>query len=842
MKKAIGIPLLALLLAMALSVTAQAEETNRLNIAPGDCWTVTNTGETDIPLPGLKGLDYVITDADGIVKFRDVRGEIPSPTPTLSSGGQAILQDWGNGSSSGLELNGTVTAVKEDAPLLLHEELLFGEACQFTNTTDHTANVLVRGDSNGSVPSAWVIFDRDGTVAQTELPRGSSGNNAKVLSVPAGGRAVITPNSNSLYGSNTGIRSTSILTYCMARSKNFTLQRNVPSAWTFGGVGYNQPVSFRNVTEQTQTVQMDDCLYALYNAENDLVAVSSKVSKIDVPAGCAVALGSASLNGGRYAFLTDTFQPADLPGPVAQFSSASLAVTFRNVSGKAAPLYGVTQGMKERRPETYDITGVVSDTEDRKGVILPAGASVTVTGAEADIITLQDQFSVKVTRILETEKAAVALTEGAFCNLTNPGSEPVTVMLRGKGISVYGDGKDILSAYYQGYNRYSTRSDLTISAGGSVTFQAVMGPCCLTYDVGALTNRSGTAPIYASRVLHAGEGLRSSAALTAYGHPFHSVVLSQGDAQQYSYQALGTTIFSGRPWTMEDLDAPLIQSLTLNRGESCLVTRPSDETPYKSFPLQGVLLEASDQNGRWYNSYDIQPRAGKTYSLSSSEPTCSLTAVTDDCTVWYYPTLANVRAGAESAYVTETIPQGESRVYRAKDDYPNPLVFAYGFNAERCFFNQHQNAWDAAQRVQSNAAWGSTSWPTVKVAATDSDVTVVFLRGQVETGPVLALDRTLLSGGSPVSPADVGKTPVDTVSLTLLSERTEPFILILAAYDGAGRQIAAVRHPVAAGEAGPDHAASLSIPFPCGTETAKIRLMVVDQQLRPLEEAITLAG
>ena len=828
---------LVLLLALTLAGTASAEEANYLNIAPGDCWTVENTGEEDISL-SLKGLDYVITDVDGYVKARDVSAVYPNTTPTLPPGGQAILQDWSGGYSGALELTGPVTAVKNDVPLLLHEELCYGETCQFTNITDHSANILVRGDTTGSVPSAWVIFDRDGAVTETDLPRSSSGSNEKVLSVPAGGRAVITPDGYYLYEQNLSGKSMSPLVCCMARSANFTVQRNVPNAWTFGAVGYNQPMAFRNETDEPQTIQTLSCLCALYDRRDKLVEVSSAGGEINVPTGYAVSLSGKDLNGCRYAFLTDAFQSADLPGPVAGYGSRSLAVTFRNVSGKAAPLYGVTESMAEKAPDTYDITGLVSPTEDGKGVLLPNGASVTVTGSAIDIITLQDQFSVTPVGIPETGKQIAAMKEGEVTTLTNAGNQPVTVMLCGKAISVLGDGKDILARSYQGYNWYSTKSDLTISAGGSVTFQAVQGCSSLSFDEGALEYIPGGTPIYFSRVLRAGEGLRSSEVLTGYGNPFYSVSLPQEETRQYSYQAIDATIFSGRPGTMESLEEPLVRSLTLSKGENCVAALAPDNPESSTCPLQGPMLIAMEENGRWYNSYGSRPRAGHSILLDSSRARQKLTALADGCTVRYYPALVTVQKGVGSAYITETIPQGESRIYRAKDAYPNPLVYAYGFNAERRFFNRFKGEWMDAQRGADNAASGDTSWPTVKITATDSDVTVVYLRDQVETGPVLASESRLLGGGETLSPEDVGKSPVDAVELTLLSERTEPFTLILASYDQAGRLIATASQPVTMAAL----QTTLTIPFPCGTETAVIKAMAVDGQFRPLMPVQILTG
>ena len=98
----------------------------------------------------------------------------------------------------------------------------------------------------------------------------------------------------------------------------------------------------------------------------------------------------------------------------------------------------------------------------------------------------------------------------------------------------------------------------------------------------------------------------------------------------------------------------------------------------------------------------------------------------------------------------------------------------------------------------------------------------------------------LLSGGEEVSAP--GAAAFDTAELTLLTDRTEPLTLILAAYDEAGKQLSTAQRPVTAAELKEEGPLKLSIPFSCGTDAAKVRLMTVDAQFRPLTQAVTLAG
>ena len=829
---------LVLLLALALCGAARAEEVSYLSPAPGTCWAVTNEGDNDVSV-SLNNLDYVVTDPEGYVTARDVTAAYPSNNPVIPAGGTALLQN--SGAFSGVvTLNGTFSAQQLDSPAFLHEELFYGETCRFANKTDHVADVLVRGE-----PSACVIYDSDGAVTETILPGGSVGRNEFLLSVPAGGRAEVTPNGYVLYRENLSSKAWSALVLCMARTENFTAERTATSPWTFGAVPYNQPVSFRNVTEEDQTIQTGSCPYALYDRNENLVSVTTG-SAISVPAGYTVALGSSDLNGARYAFLTDAFAPADLPGPVTQYENRNLKVTFRNTSGKAAPVYGITESKVNAKPDLYDLTGLVSPTEDGKGILLPNGATLTVTGDHGDdLFTLEGQFTVSAVGLPEAGKETAVLTEGEACVLTNPGGEAVSVMLCGQSVSVYGDGRDILSSYYQGYNWGRTSSEIGLSAGGSLTVQAVQGCCALQFDAGAVTVRGDAEPIYTTFFLQPGQGLLTNKWLSGYGNPYVMQALEKADADAAetpcAIQALGTAIFQVRPGDAERTDTPLVQSLTLKKGETCRMTNTTSLSSVQLSVRGAALMAYCGEDGLWDHSYTTAPLANKNMHLDSSARTVSFTALEDGFTVRYCPALTEVRTGAEALYDTVTVPKGESRTFRAAA--ANPLIFAWGFNTERSFFQSSQNQWGEAQRGLYNITVNtSTSWPVIKITATDSDATVIYLRDHIETGPVLAIDRTLRRGGETVSPDQVGSAPVDTVDLTLLPERKEAFTLILAAYDRAGKLIKAVSHPVAEGEVTPDRAMTLSIPFACGTDAATIRLMTVDGQFRPLTDAVTLAG
>ena len=149
-KRTIGL-MLALILAISVCLPAMAEgetQTNWLSVAPGDCWTVTNTGETDISIDDISRMDYVITDAEGYVTARDVNDPGWHDPLILPAGGQFIVANTGLASLSMIKLEGDIEAEKNEPPALLHADLRFGEACAFKNTTDHSANVLLRTESN----------------------------------------------------------------------------------------------------------------------------------------------------------------------------------------------------------------------------------------------------------------------------------------------------------------------------------------------------------------------------------------------------------------------------------------------------------------------------------------------------------------------------------------------------------------------------------------------------------------------------------------------------------------------------------------------------------------------
>ena len=833
-KRAVLLPIL--LLVLALGVTARAEDgANCLAPAPGDCWTVTNRGEKDVTVR-FKNLDYVITDAEGYVTARDVSS--PGASPAIPAGGQAIFQD--SGSFSGVvELNGTFTAVKNEAPVLLHEELFYGEACRFSNQTDRSANVLARGQ-----PSACVVFDRDGTVTETVLPGGSSGNNEVLLSVPAGGWAEVTPNGYFLYGENLTSEAGTRLVYCMARSANFTVERNVPSPWTFGAAAYNRPVALTNCTEEMQTVSAGSGPHALYDARGGLKTVSASGGQIEVPAGWTVALGSKDLNGTKYAFLTGAFRPSDLPGPVMGYGNRNLAVTFRNVSGKAAPLYGVTLSDREKHPDTYDITGAVSATEDGKGILLPNRASVTVTGTSAEVITIQGQFTVSGTGIPEGGQENAALTEGESCTLVNSGGEAVQVTLCGKLVSLYGDGKDVLKSYYRGYAYGRETSAVSVSPGASLIVQAVQGPCSLKFDAGALEVRQNAEPIFTTLVLRSGEKLHAVQSLSGYGQPYWTQPL--GTDGDYGIQALDTVIFALRPWKAENTESPLVQTVTLNRGESCLVTKTTDRD-FIQLPARGLMLMAqSRENGLWRNEYVVAPRRTGSVMVSKSSSTVHLTALEDGCTVWYYPALAEVRTGVEALYEIRTIPAGESLETVPKNVlHPDtPQLYVYGFNVRWRDWNGRTGDWSGEVHQGSDRVTFSnntqTGWRPVRITAGDSDVTVVCLRDQFapEKNPLQVRTVRFLDGGQEVSRSEVGQTNVETVELTGTAGGSGPVTLVLAACDAEGRQLSAVIRRTTAAELDQ----TLSIPFPCGTDTAAVTLYTIDDLGRPLMRPLTLAG
>ena len=78
--------------------------------------------------------------------------------------------------------------------------------------------------------------------------------------------------------------------------------------------------------------------------------------------------------------------------------------------------------------------------------------------------------------------------------------------------------------------------------------------------------------------------------------------------------------------------------------------------------------------------------------------------------------------------------------------------------------------------------------------------------------------------------------PVDAVELTLISDLTDAFQLILAAYDSSGKLLKTAMQPVTAGELN----TPLTIAFPCDTDVAQIRVMAVDSQFRPVMSALDL--
>ncbi|MBR2743106.1 MAG: hypothetical protein IKD89_05885 [Clostridia bacterium] len=863
MNKRILALVLALLMITVAGLPAMAETdgVNYLNIAPGDCWTVTNVGDTDIPL-SLSRMDYVICDAEGNVTARDVYAVYPNESPTLPAGGKLIIHDCGYASSSRLELNGEVTAEKNEPSALLHADIWFGETYAFTNITDHSANVLLRTESNEAW--AYYIFNADGTVNKKDFFYNGGGSiRREVLSVPAGGRAAVTTDGWYRFRHSSGSFASAVAphVYCMARSEYFTMEANAEPAWVFGVLGLNETAAFKNVSGRTQEVYCEGSAAVYYAGEAHKLKAVNAGGTLEVPAGYTVAMGGASLDGSRYALLNEAFEPAELPAPVIWTTAATLKVTFTNVSGKAAPFFGVTTSMLEKNPDKYAAlgAGVISDTECEgvKGIMLPTGGKVIITGVNGSFRALSGQFEISAEPIKQAGVEAVVVYEGESVALANDSDEAREVILCGT-FSAKGDYYDILEKSYTGLG---SSSKMNIKAGDTTKFTAVSGVCSLQFAAGDFTVTEGVEPVYKYKVLRAGETFVTPDVIVGddrvhrTGHPYRVQELKvekneegYDDVTLHALESCGTTIFRFRTaggWS--EINAPLTETVSLSKRESVKFTW-KDEAVENGVTLSGITLKGAvayvetewDDYSSGYIS-NMQPRAFTLKYMESDTLQMTFTALEDGCVLRYYPCVVNAQT-VESPIAVETLPKGESRIYR-------PTVssgfdfFTYGLNAESEVYNFYRGSFGDVRRgfvtphTENSYEYGMAP---IRITATDSDLTLIYLKEHVEKCAVMPICGKLISGGEVVSRDDVGQVDIDTVEVSVYTEQAGPFTLILASYDENGRLIDAVSRPAVPSAAEGGQIITVSFPFTCSTDTAKVRLFALDGQNKPVTKALTI--
>ena len=860
-KRTLGL-MLAIILAISVCLPAMAEEetqTNWLSVAPGDCWTVTNTGETDISIDDISRMDYVITDAEGYVTARDVNDPGWHDPLILPAGGQFIVANTGLASLSMIKLEGDIEAEKNEPPALLHADLRFGEACAFKNITDHSANVLLRTESNRAW--AYVIYDGDGAVTKKDFfYHGGGSIKREVLSVPAGGRAVITTDGYYLFNrSGSPSDANDINVYCMARAENFSLEEDVSPAWRFGALGCGETAAFTNVSGREQTVYYPGN-YALYYAGGEsakLKEAHAGGGEISVPAGYSIALGGAQNSGEPYAFLSDAFEDIDLPAPVKMSSLRTLKVTFTNVSGKAAPFFGITKSKLEKQPEKYAAFGMgvvsASEYDGIGGIMVPKDGKVIVTGESGSFVALSGQYEASVEPIAKADTEVVALAEGESAVITNNSEERRALDPCGI-FCVYGDYYKMTEKSYSGYGN---GNKLYLNAGQTEVFTAVSGPGSIEFPKGDFSVSCTNESVYKYKVLRPGETLIASESVYGTGevHPTGNNYYEQGLSSQTdesgttvttrAFEANGVTIFR-YPTKGKSVESgePLTRRVSLNKGESV------------RFTWKEGLVESGAELSRII----IRGAAAYTEEKSDGSLYCSRTAymeqfierdttaitfmaLRDGVVIRYCPLALDMEA-AEPPYTFETIPKGESRIYRQANGRENDLnMYIYGLNAEEDIFNYYSNDWGDKRRGNSSphtGGWLERGGAPFKITATDSDVTVGYLTEAADKSPVLAVGAILYSGGEQAEPYDLGKAGIDAADVTIVAVRAEPLKVVLAAYDGEGRLIKTVFRDVSAEELTVREISKVRVPFECGEDTAVIKVMALGADNVPLASAATL--
>lgn len=371
--------LLSLLLMLGLffpfGASALEDGERVLHILPGESWTLSNTAQESVSLrPNASGspsgYDFVTADADGNVTSRAAALYGESKEIVIPAQGQAIVQ--GYASAYGLVLPQTIEAEKDETPALLHAQLHYHETCAFVNTAPHSANVLIRSVWRAAT---WVVTDSRGEpVAEDGSFIGTvSSTTEDVVSVPAGGRVVVTCNTAAMSGSaDSNVPGYTVI--CMARSAFFRLEEHTEAPLLFTYLVRGETRSFTNITDRAQTIYSRGRA-VLYNTAGKPESFPT-TEYLTVPAGYTAALTGS----GALALPRDAFEEQDVgafPGLRTLHIPVGISVRVKNVSGDDVTLSGIMGYAAIFHP-----SGLINelDGKDPYTLTIPAGCSAVLTG------------------------------------------------------------------------------------------------------------------------------------------------------------------------------------------------------------------------------------------------------------------------------------------------------------------------------------------------------------------------------------------------------------------------------------------------------------------------------
>ena len=576
---------LLLCLMMAIPAWADGEKTSFWGF-PGETWTISNPTEEEISIGSeSSGTTYVITDAAGNVTERVMNASWKSPS--IPAGGKAIVMNWQK--QYAMNLDNRLVLTKDAEPALIEADLQFFDCVEFTNVTDHTADVVVY--SYGTTLS-YVVFGKDGTVEDLFTQSNGTGGTQDVpVHVPAGGKINVMCCNTAWLGakqdSNNYPKGS-----CLARSENFKLNDNAEPAITFFRLFEGMSRSFKNTSGKACDIYgYGD--YVLYNAAGKVDSVGSvNMTSLSVPAGYSIAFsaeggyrtdGSSSTGSdGRYGVPAYAFKKTDLPALEYYTFPKGHVLRLDNVSGVTAPISW--KNGSSATITVYNSAGTQIETKTGSvSVDVPANcyAVINCNSYTVSYRVVSGQFKASHTPAAAAEgKQHIELDRYESCILTNNTENYIDIAFQGQlDYKVYrADGS---TSYNFGY----TKGSIRIPAGARLHATSAKGITSIDADVGLAVTENAE-PVAIHQTVTKGETYLYDGVYNV-GQPEFI-----GMRQWENYESDGIYhTFVGTPDAMQvvawkesklrKVDGDYSGTLTLNKGEACefFVNKTYGETP-----------------------------------------------------------------------------------------------------------------------------------------------------------------------------------------------------------------------------------------------------------------------
>ena len=808
---------------------------------PGDTWTISNPTDSDIKLEDrqFSGYSYVITDSEGLVQERVPNAQWKEPV--IPAGGKAIVMNWQK--QYAMQLDSRLEVVKDETPALIQADLRFFDCVEFTNKTDHSANVVVY---SASTTLSYVVFDQGGTVTEfVSQINGYGATQDVTVSVPAGGKInVICCTAGWL-----GARQDSVnypTGSCLARSENFTLNEDAEPAILFFRLFENMTRSFENISGAACDVfGYGD--YVLYNAAGKVDSIGAMShNTLSVPAGWSVAFsaeGGYRIDGSSY-----TGNDGYYGVPAYAFTEVSLSaleyytfpkghiIRMDNKSGATAPVDAKSSGSAS--VTIYNSAGAVVDTKSgRQPFEVPAKgyAVIECTAFTVSYKAVIGQFTVTHTPAGATEgKYHLELARGESRILTNNTANDIDIAFQGQlDYKVYKtDGSNNC-----GFG--NTKGSLRIPAGARLHATSAKGITSIDADA-ALVVTDSPDPVAVHQTVRKGESY-------LYDSPSGVGQLQfVGMRQWENYEKDGIShTFVGTPDAMQivawkennlrKVDGDFFGVITLNKGEACefIAKKEYGEFPqiHSSKPCLMIKYPADAEDEVVVDVSD------GSVSFSGEGRSAVLTAVQDGTKIQYPAQFYNAIELKEDPLVYATVKEGEVRDFGKTGNIMRLALF--GLNPNKRDYNEYSGFvgydWGSSYFLY----FSGTGTPYGMVKATDSDVLAVGVKDMVRCDPIVvrAYSRKFYDKSGTAfdyyEPKGLSAIELECESTVSTPETMDVFI---AAYDSDERFISCERRQIKRSDLGP----AFKIPYSCGTNVRYIMMMFVDDQRKPLNLKLDL--